>query len=50
MRVEQEQKVAEDARKSAEQDAAAQRYLVNVLEVLNPFLLLSLYTNNNLLF
>ncbi|CAI9268107.1 unnamed protein product [Lactuca saligna] len=32
MRVEQEQKVAEDARKSAEQDAAAQRYLVNVLE------------------
>ncbi|KAL4560558.1 hypothetical protein LXL04_032711 [Taraxacum kok-saghyz] len=32
MRVEQEQKAAEDARKSAEQDAAAQRYLVNVLE------------------
>lgn len=34
MRVEQEQKVAEDARRFAERDAAAQRYLVRVLEVL----------------
>ncbi|KAK1426093.1 hypothetical protein QVD17_14761 [Tagetes erecta] len=32
MRVEQEQKVTEDARRSAERDAAAQRYLVSVLE------------------
>ncbi|KAL8214451.1 hypothetical protein R6Q57_003900 [Mikania cordata] len=32
VRVEQEQKVTEDARRSAERDAAAQRYLVNVLE------------------
>lgn len=32
MRVEQEQKVTEDARRAAEQDAAAQRYLVSVLE------------------
>ncbi|XP_024983773.1 TBC1 domain family member 8B-like [Cynara cardunculus var. scolymus] len=32
MRVEQEQKVTEDARRSAEQDAAAQRYAVSVLE------------------
>lgn len=35
MRVEQEQKVTEDARASAEQDAAAQRYAVNVLQVLS---------------
>lgn len=32
MRMEQEQKVAEDARISAEQDAAAQRYAANVLQ------------------
>ncbi|XP_076889391.1 uncharacterized protein LOC143540133 [Bidens hawaiensis] len=32
MRVEQEQKVAEDARRFAERDAAAQRHLVRVLE------------------
>ncbi|KAB1223931.1 Glutathione S-transferase L1 [Morella rubra] len=32
MRVEQEQRVTEDARISAEQDAAAQRYTVHVLE------------------
>ncbi|CBI32635.3 unnamed protein product, partial [Vitis vinifera] len=32
MRVEQEQRVTEDARVSAEQDAAAQRYVVNVLQ------------------
>ncbi|KAI3826213.1 hypothetical protein L1987_00258 [Smallanthus sonchifolius] len=32
MRVEQEQKITEDARRLAERDAAAQRYLVNVLE------------------
>lgn len=36
MRVEQEQRVTEDARVSAEQDAAAQRYVVNVLQVLSP--------------
>jgi len=34
MRVEQEQKLTEDARVSAEQDAAAQRYAAHVLEVL----------------
>ncbi|KAL0358693.1 UNVERIFIED_CONTAM: TBC1 domain family member 9B [Sesamum angustifolium] len=34
MRVEQEQKVAEDARISAEQDAAAQRYAAQVLQTL----------------
>lgn len=34
MRVEQEQKVTEDARISAERDAAAQRYLASVLEVI----------------
>ena len=33
MRVEQEQKVTEDARILAEQDAAAQRYAVEVLQV-----------------
>lgn len=33
MRVEQEQKVAEDARICAEQDAAAQRYAAEVLQV-----------------
>ncbi|XP_042475554.1 uncharacterized protein LOC122057501 [Macadamia integrifolia] len=32
MRVEQEQKVTEDARRFAEQDAAAQRYAANVLQ------------------
>lgn len=37
MRVEQEQKVTEDARISAEQDAAAQRYAANVLQVLHSF-------------
>lgn len=35
MRVEQEQRVTEDARLSAEQDAAAQRYVVHVLQVLS---------------
>lgn len=34
MRVEQEQKVTEDARRFAEQDAAAQRYAAQVLQVL----------------
>lgn len=34
MRVEQEQKVTEDARRYAEQEAAAQRHSVNILEVL----------------
>lgn len=34
MRIEQEQKVTEDARLSAEQDAAAQKYAVYVLQVL----------------
>lgn len=34
MRVEQEQKVTEDARIFAEQDAAAQRYAAQVLQVL----------------
>jgi len=33
MRVEQEQKVTEDARRFAEQDAAAQRYAAQVLQV-----------------
>lgn len=33
MRVEQEQKVTEDARMFAEQDAAAQRYAAQVLQV-----------------
>lgn len=33
MRVEQEQKVTEDARRFAEQDAAAQRYASEVLQV-----------------
>ncbi|KAJ0793813.1 hypothetical protein HanOQP8_Chr01g0033401 [Helianthus annuus] len=32
MRVEQEQRIAEDARRSAERDAAAQKYLVKILE------------------
>lgn len=35
MRVEQEQKVTEDARRYAEQDAAAQRYATEVLQVNN---------------
>lgn len=33
MRVEQEQRVTEDARRFAEQDAAAQRYAAQVLQV-----------------
>lgn len=33
MRVEQDQKVTEDARRFAEQDAAAQRYAATVLQV-----------------
>lgn len=33
MRVEQEQKVTEDARISAEQETAAQKYAVHVLQV-----------------
>lgn len=35
MRVEQEQRITEEARLNAEQDAAAQRYAVNVLQVLS---------------
>lgn len=35
MRVEQEQKVTEDARISAEQDVAAQKYAAHVLQVWN---------------
>ena len=35
MRVEQDQKVTEDARIYAEQDAAAQRYAAQVLQVYN---------------
>lgn len=35
MRVEQEQKVTEDARRYAEKDAAAQRYAAQVLQVYN---------------
>lgn len=34
MRVEQEQRVTEDARRYAEQDAAAQRHTAQVLQVL----------------
>lgn len=34
MKVEQEQKVTEDARLFAEQDSAAQKYAVHVLQVL----------------
>lgn len=34
MKVEQDQKLTEDARVSAEQDAAAQKYAVHVLQVL----------------
>lgn len=34
MRVEQEQRVTEDARRFAEQDAEAQRYAANVLQVI----------------
>jgi hypothetical protein len=41
MRVEQEQKVTEDARIYAEQDASAQRFAAQVLQVYN-FLLYSL--------
>jgi hypothetical protein len=33
MRVEQEQKVTEDARVCAEQDAAAQKYALHVIQV-----------------
>lgn len=40
MRVEQEQKVTEDARIAAEQDADAQRYVVKVLQV-TPFFIWS---------
>lgn len=36
MRVEQEQKLTEDARFFAEQDAAAQRYVVQMLQVRSP--------------
>lgn len=35
MRVEQEQRVTEDARRFAEQEAAAQRHATQVLQVLN---------------
>ena len=34
MRVEQDQRITEDARRFAEQDAAAQRYAAQVLQVL----------------
>ena len=37
MRVEQEQKVTEDARMFAEQDAAAQRYAAQMLQVSRSF-------------
>lgn len=40
MRVEQEQKVTEDARRYAEQDAAAQRYASQVLQVCKFFFLI----------
>lgn len=43
MRVEHEQKVTEDARIVAEQDAAAQRYAVKVLQV-PPFFIWSSLT------
>lgn len=50
MRVEQEQKVTEDARRFAEQDATAQRYASQVLQVtflfqilLLPFYSISIY-------
>lgn len=35
MRVEQEQRITEEARETAEQDAAAQRYAVTILQVSN---------------
>lgn len=44
MRVEQEQKVTEDARRFAEQDAEAQRYAAQVLQV-NMFALTPTNTN-----
>lgn len=44
MRVEQEQRVTEDARISAEQDAAAQRYAVHVLQVLFFIFIFNFYT------
>lgn len=38
MRVEQEQRVTEDARRFAEQDAEAQRYAAQVLQVAFPLI------------
>uniref|UniRef100_N1R3Z9 TBC1 domain family member 8B n=1 Tax=Aegilops tauschii TaxID=37682 RepID=N1R3Z9_AEGTA len=43
MRVEQELKFAEEARISAEQDAAAQRYAANVLQIISGFLMHHLF-------
>ncbi|EMS65265.1 TBC1 domain family member 8B [Triticum urartu] len=43
MRVEQELKFAEEARISAEQDAAAQRYAANVLQIISGFLMHRLF-------
>lgn len=42
MRMEQEHKLTEDARASAEQDAAAQRYVVHMLQVCSCHLLVPL--------
>lgn len=44
MKVEQEQRITEDARRNAEQDARAQRYAVNVLEVFSSFLYVLLFS------
>ena len=44
MRVEQEQRVTEDARRFAEQDAEAQRYAAQVLQVKFYLYLSSYYT------
>lgn len=46
MKVEQEQRITEDARRNAEQDARAQRYAVNVLEVFLSFLSVLLFSFN----
>lgn len=43
MRVEQEQRVTEDARRFAEQDAEAQRYAADVLQVIF-FLVLQVFS------
>jgi hypothetical protein len=48
MRVEQELKFAEEARISAEQDAAAQRYAANVLQVISQLDLFSGFLRHHL--